>query len=241
MKERKRFLLYYDWENLIQDMSDSDIASLTRWIFKYQNTWEISDMTYWAKLAFSFMRPVFDEDRKDWEETSKTNSVNAKKRWDKRASETMRPHTNESETMRPSTDIGIDSVIGIDIASDITETVSKDTGEQALEVIEDKKIEKKEYWDTDINKTLSYMSKAVWCTTFKESQAQQRIYWKHLFNLWKEIWLEEFNFRLESILSDQFKAKNCNKLAYLYWELKSFIHSPVIKPKEKESVMDIVL
>lgn len=83
------------------------------------------------------MRPVFDEDRKDWEETSKTNSDNAKKRWDKRASETMRPHTNESETMRSSTDIGIDSVIGIDIASDITETVSKDTGEQALEVIEE--------------------------------------------------------------------------------------------------------
>lgn len=91
------------------------------------------------------MRPVFDEDRKDWEETSKTNSVNAKKRWDKRASEPMRPHTNESEPMRPSTDIGIDSVSGIDIVTDITETVSKDTGEQALEIIEDKKIEKKEY------------------------------------------------------------------------------------------------
>lgn len=107
-------------------MTDSDIASLTRWIFKYQNTWEISEMTYWAKLAFAFMRPVFDEDRKDWEETSKTNSVNAKKRWDKRASEPMRPHTNECEPMRPSTDIGIDSVSGIDIViandTDIIET-----------------------------------------------------------------------------------------------------------------------
>ena len=88
------------------------------------------------------MRPVFDEDRKDWEETSKTNSKNAKERWDKmrnntNTSEHMRPHTTASEHMRPSTDIGIDSVSGIDIVSDITETVSKDTGEQALEVIEE--------------------------------------------------------------------------------------------------------
>jgi len=241
MKERKRFLLYYDWENLIQDMSDSDIASLTRWIFKYQNTWEISDMTYWAKLAFSFMRPVFDEDRKDWEEVREVRRKAWSEWWKAKASKLKQNVANASTTKHDIAVIGIDSVSGIGIVTDITETVSKDTGEQALEVIEDKKIEKKEYWDTDINKTLSYMSKAVWCTTFKESQAQQRIYWKHLFNLWKEIWLEEFNFRLETILSDQFKAKNCNKLAYLYWELKSFIHSPVVKMKEKESVMDIVL
>ncbi len=74
------------------------------------------------------MRPVFDEDRKDWEETSKTNSVNAKKRWDKRVSEPMRPHTTEYEPMRPSTDIGIDSVSGIDIdiAND-TDIIETDT------------------------------------------------------------------------------------------------------------------
>ncbi len=76
------------------------------------------------------MRPVFDEDRKDWEEIKKTNSDNAKKRWDKRVSEPMRPHTTECETMRASTDSvsGIDSVIVIDT----TETISKDIGEQAL-------------------------------------------------------------------------------------------------------------
>ena len=89
------------------------------------------------------------------------------------------------------------------------------------------------YGNSDINKTLTYISKAVWCTTFKESQAQQRIYWKHLFNLWKNIWIEEFNNRLKEILSDPFKAKNCNKLAYLYGELKSYIHSPVVEPQRR--------
>ena len=83
------------------------------------------------------MRPVFDEDRKDWEEIKKTNSDNAKKRWDKRVSEPMRPHTTECEPMRASTDsvsgIGIDSVTD----NNTIETISKDIGEQALKVIEE--------------------------------------------------------------------------------------------------------
>ncbi len=113
------------------------------------------------------------------------------------------------------------------------ENSSKEEWEQALEVIEIEK-EIKEYWDQDINKTISYLSKMVWCTTFRETQKQQRIYWKHLFNLWKQLWADEFNFRLKEILSDHFKAKNCNKLAYLYWEIKSYIHSPIIEPKPKQ-------
>ena len=122
-------------------MSDTDIASLTRGIFKYQNTWEISDMTYWAKLAFSFMRPVFDEDRKDWEETSKTNSRNAKERWDKmrnntNISEPMRPHPTASEPMRASTDSvsGIDSVIDIDTDIIETDTVASQPNEYLLSI-----------------------------------------------------------------------------------------------------------
>lgn len=124
MKERKRFLLYYDWENLIQDMSDEDIASLTRCIFKYQNTWEVSDMKYWAKLAFSFMRPVFDEDRKDWEEIKKKNSDNIKKRWDKY--KTIQSDTTVYD--RIPNDTYIDSVIVNDIDS-VNEIKKTDTKE----------------------------------------------------------------------------------------------------------------
>lgn len=122
MKERKRFLLYYDWENLIQDMSDTDIASLTRWIFKYQNTWEISDMTYWAKLAFSFMRPVFDEDRKDWEEVREVRRKAGSEWWKAKASKLKQNVANASTTKHDIAVIGIDSVSGIGIDTDITET-----------------------------------------------------------------------------------------------------------------------
>jgi hypothetical protein len=81
-------------------------------------------MTYGAKLAFSFMHPVFDEDRKEWEEISKKNSNNAKERWNKRntnISDDIRPHATAYEPMRASTDNGIDSVSGIVIEKDNTE------------------------------------------------------------------------------------------------------------------------
>lgn len=230
MQPRKRFLLYYDWENLIKDMSDSDVASLTRWIFKYQNTWEIWDMTYGARLAFSFMQPVFDEDRKDWEEISKKNSDNAKERWKKmnaNISDNMRPHPTESDSMRASTDNGIDSVNGIGIEN-IDTDIPKGIWEQALDA-KDKNIvseEKKEYGNSDINKTLAFLTKHIWCDTFAESQKLQRQYAKHILNLWKEIWAEEMKYRIDKILEDKFKAKNSNKIAFIYKELKSFIHAP---------------
>jgi len=113
-------------------MSDTDIASLTRWIFKYQNTWEISDMTYWAKLAFSFMRPVFDEDRKDWEEVREVRRKAWSEWWKAKAIKLKQNVANASTTKHDIAVIGIDSVNGIGIVTDITETVSKDTGEQAL-------------------------------------------------------------------------------------------------------------
>lgn len=63
----------------------------------------------------------------------------------------------------------------------------------------------------------------------------QRRYAKHLLDLGKRIGLEQFSERLKSVLSDDFKAKNCNKLAYLYGEIKAFAHSPVV-PQEPKGI-----
>lgn len=119
---------------------------------------------------------------------------------------------------------------------DIQETNKQETRNNTTIVVIDESMfpEKIEYWDKDINKTLSYISKVVWCTTFKESQQMQRRYWKFMFDLGKKIGLDEFNYRLKNILEDPFKAKNSNKLAYLYWEIKSYIHSPVVEEKKKQ-------
>lgn len=86
----------------------------------------------------------------------------------------------------------------------------------------------KEYWNKEINQILLLLKQTVWCDDFKESQQWQRRYWKHFLNLWSKIWNDEFWKRLQWILSDKFKSKNCNSLKYLYDQMKSYIHSPII-------------
>lgn len=102
--------------------------------------------------------------------------------------------------------------------------VSKNSSTPAVvEVVE-------EFWDKEINAILKLLCKAVWIDEFKESQARQRIYWRHFVNWIKKNGKQEFLDRLTWILSDGFKAKNANSIAYLYNEIKSFIHSPVVTP-----------
>lgn len=101
---------------------------------------------------------------------------------------------------------------------------SKEEWEQALEVVE-------EFWKEEINMMQKFLRQAVGVTEFKDSK--ERWYVTHCYNLMKKIGKEDFQNRLQEILSDPFKAKNCNKLAYLYWEMKSYIHSPVVEPQRR--------
>ncbi len=92
-----------------------------------------------------------------------------------------------------------------------------------------------EYGNKEINNILAYLQKIIGISDFKESRNRERRYAKHILDLWKKIWKEDFNFRLKSILEDEFKAKNCNSIKFLYWEIKSFIHSPIVEIQPKSS------
>ena len=87
------------------------------------------------------------------------------------------------------------------------------------------------YWKEEINMMQQYLRQVVGVTQFKDSK--ERWYVTHCYNLMKKIGKDEFNARLKWILQDDFKAKNCNKLAYLYGELKSYIHSPIVETEQK--------
>jgi hypothetical protein len=107
--------------------------------------------------------------------------------------------------------------------------ISKDTASQVS-------VEKIEYWNKEINDTLAFLKKACWITDFKEPSGKQRMFCKHIINLTQKISKEEMIERLKGILEDDFKAKNCNGIVYLYRELKSYIHSPVIPKKEVKEI-----
>jgi hypothetical protein len=83
---------------------------------------------------------------------------------------------------------------------------------------------KKEYGKPEINSMLSALKISIGIDTFKETVQNQRNIAKHLDSLLVKIGKEEFRNRLEMILQDEFKLKNCNSIVYLYREIKSFIH-----------------
>ena len=90
---------------------------------------------------------------------------------------------------------------------------------------------KNKFWDTEINSILTLLQKAVWIDEFKETKEWQRRYSKNFVSFIKKHWKEEFLWRLKWVLENSFKAWNCNSIKYLYWEIKSFIHSPVVDIK----------
>jgi len=99
---------------------------------------------------------------------------------------------------------------------------------------------KKAYGNQEINKVLDTLKLATGMDDFKEPQKLQRQYGLHLTNLLKKIGKEEFRKRLNSILADDFKQKNCNSLKYIYGQLKAHIDPRNIK-KIKAPVIDTPL
>lgn len=92
-----------------------------------------------------------------------------------------------------------------------------------------------EFWNSDINILLKFLYQSVWIDSFKETQKLERQYGKHIVNWVKKNGKQEFLRRLEWILSDDFKSRNCNSIRYLYNEIKSYIHSPVVSTKQKDA------
>lgn len=115
--------------------------------------------------------------------------------------------------------------------------ISKDITVSQISDLSQVSIEKVEYWNKEINDTLLFLRKVVWITDFKEPSGKQRMFCKHIINLTNKIGKEEMLARLRWILEDDFKAKNCNKIVYLYWEIKSFIHSSVVPKKSNATIV----
>lgn len=170
------------------------------------------DNNFWSNSVLDRLKQRIDKSEKA--------RISVQKRWDKKKEE----NTTVLQTNYDSNTIKERKGKETKENKSKTETdISKDIWSTDL-VIE----EPKEYWNTEINQILLLLKQTVWCDDFKESQQWQRKYWKHFLNLWVKIWKEEFWKRLQWILSDKFKSKNCNSLKYLYDQMKSYIHSPII-------------
>lgn len=81
---------------------------------------------------------------------------------------------------------------------------------------------RKSYGNESINAVLVALKEAVGIEAFVDSSIERNM-GKHLVDLIGKIGEEEFRRRLDILLTDSFHHKNCNKIKYIYNQIKGFI------------------
>lgn len=77
--DKSSFLIYLDYEEQFNLLTDKQIGQLMRAIIKYEKTREIPQLNGIAKMAFSFIKTQLDRDREKYEARCEKNRENAKK------------------------------------------------------------------------------------------------------------------------------------------------------------------
>lgn len=105
----KAFNFYLDYDENIEALSDEEVGQLIRALLVYAKSWEngegtMPEMSQIIKVAFVPMKKRIGQEFAAYEQKSKTNSDNARKRWERVAHqdnakecETMRTHEEEKE------------------------------------------------------------------------------------------------------------------------------------------------
>jgi len=79
-----------------------------------------------------------------------------------------------------------------------------------------------EYGNEEINRMLVALKGKIGIEDFADTQKWSRVYARHCCNLITRIGKDEFVRRLDLLLEDEFHSKNCNKIKYVYNNIKGF-------------------
>lgn len=81
------FLIYLDYEEQFNLLTDEQLGQLIRAIIEYEKTKNIPELNGEVKIAFSFIKAQLDRDREKWQEEKQKRSEAGKKgmakRWNK--------------------------------------------------------------------------------------------------------------------------------------------------------------
>jgi len=77
--DKSSFLIYLDYEEQFNLLTDEQVGQLMRAIIKYEKTREIPQLDGVIKMAFSFIKTQLDRDREKYEARCEKNRENAKK------------------------------------------------------------------------------------------------------------------------------------------------------------------
>lgn len=90
--DKSSFLIYLDYEEQFNLLTDEQIGQLMRAIIKYEKTREIPQLNGIVKMAFSFIKTQLDRDREKYEARCEKNRENAKKGG--------RPRKNQNDNLK---------------------------------------------------------------------------------------------------------------------------------------------
>lgn len=77
--EKNSFLIYLDYEEHFNLLSDEELGILIRALIKYEKTGEIPILDSSLKMAFSFIKTQLNKDRKKYENKCEMNKKNGAK------------------------------------------------------------------------------------------------------------------------------------------------------------------
>lgn len=85
-KKKESFVLYQNYEDQLQDLSDEQLGKLLRYIFEYERTQDPADIQDpYIKISFQFIRKNLDINRVKYEGTCEERRIaglkGAEERW----------------------------------------------------------------------------------------------------------------------------------------------------------------
>lgn len=77
--DKASFLIYLDYQEQFELLSDEQAGQLIKATIKYEKTGEITELDGMVKMAFSFIKTQLDRDREKYQAKCEKNRENAKK------------------------------------------------------------------------------------------------------------------------------------------------------------------
>lgn len=99
MAENKRtFIFYSDWINIVREMPDKDAGELLKHILSYVNDEDPGTENILVKMAFGHMKPLLKDDLEKWDEIRKMRKKAGSKGGKAKAKQ-MLPNANQVEAV----------------------------------------------------------------------------------------------------------------------------------------------
>jgi len=120
--DKKSFLIYLDYKEHFDLLTDEQLGQLMRVIMEYEATGEEPKIDGVLKMAFSFIKKQLDRDREKWQEQKSKKSEAGKKGMAKRWANTAKDNTDNNDNSVITKDNNDNSV-----KNEITEITVTDT------------------------------------------------------------------------------------------------------------------